>query len=677
MQPDTVVVTAGTSFVISGSSGDIDGHSVHGFYAHDTRFLSAFHVTVQAKPLVASGSGYLDYSVASFYSVNLGRRDLPAGSISIVRDRLVGYGMHEDISLMNHSTDTHNLRVDVTFDVDFADVFEVRRGAFHKAGHVTLEDAPDHQLCFAYRRESFVRKTLVALTGEPAIAGRVATFDITIGPKQAWKTCVTVLPVVDGPPRSLDCVELAVGPPFSAQRMGKEQPLTVLEPHDIPALEDVPELESEDPDLTVAFEAAVADLRALRMEYRPDQPILAAGLPWFMAVFGRDSIISAIQTKLLGPELMIGTLRTLASLQATTQDDFRESSPGKMPHEVRVGELSLMEQVPHSRYYGTIDATPLFLRLLLEAYQWTGDVELVRSLLPAARAAVAWMNTSGDLDGDGFLEYRRRTAKGLRNQGWKDSHDSIAFADGTMARGSIALAEVQGYAYQAKRSMASLLRLTGEKKEAARLDLEAERLKQNFLEAFWMPREGFFALALDGKKRRVDAVASNAGHLLWSGILDQEHAAAVVERLMSPEMFSGWGIRTLSTEMALYNPLSYHNGSVWPHDNSLIVRGMARYGFHEEARQVATSLVEASARFPNHRLPELFAGYPRRQHSFPVPYPAANVPQAWSSGAVIYIVETLLGVRLQGEKLHTTPHAERWAGLRLRGVPFRGMSLEL
>jgi glycogen debranching enzyme len=677
MQPDKVVVAAGTRFIISGGSGDIDAGALHGYYAFDTRFLSSFHVTLAGKPLLATGSGQLDHSVARFYSLNPDARGLPAGTISVARDRYVAQGMHEDINLINYSTEARTVRLDLRFDVDFADVFEVRRAVFHKAGRVTLQRRPECDFTFVYRRGDFERKTQIMLTGEPTIHGRIATFEVTLAPKEQWKTCVTVMPVVDEPLPPMDCVEHIVGSPFDASSVGLVDQSVAFHPGRVRPLDQVPTLEAVDSDLISAYEATIEDLRSLRMEYLPDEPILAAGLPWFMAVFGRDSIISAIQTKLLGPELMIGTLRTLASLQATRVDAFRDSAPGKMPHEVRVGELSVLEEVPHSRYYGTVDATPLYLRLLHEAYQWTGDIELIRSLLPPARAAIEWMDNYGDLDGDGFLEYRRRSRHGLRNQGWKDSHDSIAFARGALAQGPIALAEVQGYAYDAKNRMAALLRIVGEQREAARLDTEARALRKAFNEAFWMPEEGFFALALDGSKRQVDSIASNAGHLLWSGIVHKDRAAAVVERLMAPDMFSGWGIRTLSTEMALYNPLSYHNGSIWPHDNSLIASGMASYGFHREARVIATGLVEAAARFQDHRLPELFAGYPRRDRSFPVPYPAANAPQAWACGAVIYLIETLLNVRVLADKLETTSPADRPAGLQLHGVPFRGMRLTL
>jgi glycogen debranching enzyme len=675
MQPDTVVVTAGTRFTISGRSGDIDGKSLHGYYAFDTRFLSSFHVTVQGKPVLATGSGQLDHAVARFYSLNQGARGLPAGTISIAHDRYVAQGMHDDINLINYSTETCTVRLDLTFDVDFADLFEVRRATFHKAGHVSLQRNPGYDFSFVYRRGEFERKTLITLTGDATIHGRVASFEVTLAPKEHWKTCVTVMPVVDGPPPLMSCVEQLVGSPFAADQVG-EHALAALHAGQVLPLESVPRLEADNLDLKNAYKAAIEDLRSVRMEYLPGQPILAAGLPWFMAVFGRDSIISAIQTKLLGPELMVGTLRTLASLQATSEDPFRDSAPGKMPHEVRVGELSVLEEVPHSRYYGTVDATPLYIRLLHEAYQWTGDLELLRALLPTAKAAIDWMDNYGDLDGDGFLEYRRRTRHGLRNQGWKDSHDAIAFADGTLAQGAIALAEVQGYAYDAKRRMAALLRITGERQEASRLEAEAKSMREAFNGAFWMPKEGYFALALDGAKRQVDGIASNAGHLLWSGILDRDRAAAVVERLMAPDMFSGWGVRTLSTEMALYNPLSYHNGSIWPHDNSLIASGMAAYGFESEARLIATALVDASVRFQGSHLPELFGGYPRHEHSFPVPYPAANAPQAWACGAVIYFVETLLGAHVRGETLEMRPPSDRLTNLHLQGVPFRGVRLD-
>lgn len=675
MDPETIVITADTRFVISARGGDIDPRSVHGFYAYDTRFLSALQVNLQGQPLVLTGSGHLDHSTASFYLVNSVLPGFAHGSVSVVRDRYVGIGLHEDIHLANHSSHAQSVHIDITFDADFADIFEVRRGEFEKSGTVTQESRDGFDLCFLYRRGEFERRTVVSLTGEPLLQGTTASFDVTLEPGGHWKTCIEVLPVTDEPPAAMPCIESLVGSPFDPAVAYEPAPARPVEPVQSMPLVEVPRLQTQDSDLQAAYDSAIADLRSLRMEYVAGLPILAAGLPWFIAVFGRDSIISAIQTKLLGPELMIGTLKTLAELQATETNAFRDSAPGKIPHEIRVGELSVLGDMPHARYYGTVDATPLFLRLLHEAYLWTGDLELVRSLLPAARAAMGWIQNDADQDGDGFLEYQRLTPSGLRNQGWKDSDDSIAFADGRQAEGAIALAEVQGYAFDAMRSMATLLRLLGEAAEADELERRAETLRQAFVDAFWMPAEGYFAMALDGQKRAVDGIASNPGHLLWSGIVGPEHAAAIVERLMAPDMFSGWGIRTLSTRMVLYDPLSYHNGSVWPHENSLIAAGMARYGFYKEAERVAAGLVEAASRFPDYRLPELFAGYPRRANAFPVPYPAANIPQAWACGAVVYLLEALVGLRVRDGKLER--EGSQGAGLRLNGVPFRGMHLEL
>jgi glycogen debranching enzyme len=672
MLTDQVSLTAGSVFVVSDRNGDIHPGTTEGLYASDTRFLSAFSLLVQGEDTCAVGADRLNHSMASFYITPQGIQYLPTPSMSIVRDRYVDLGLHEDINVVNYATQPRTVHLELTFDADFADVFEVRLGRFRKAGQVTVEEREGQHLCLTYQRESFHRETWISFSEKPLIRGKTAIFDIVLQPKEVWKTCVTVLPVTETAPPPMKCVATILGTPFGLYRYQEKPSLNALtQGQDQQLLERVPTLQTDHEGLRLVYHQAIADLSFLLMEYLPGHRILAAGLPWFMAVFGRDSIISALQTKLLGPELMLGTLHTLASLQAVVQDDFRESDPGKIPHEVRGGELSVLEEVPHSRYYGTIDATPLFLVLLHEAYQWTGDIDVLRQLLPAAEAALQWIDRYGDLDGDGFLEYKCRTRRGLRNQGWKDSSDSISFADGTLATGPIALAEVQGYVYDAKRKMAQLYRVLGDTTKADQLEHQAEQLKAQFNEAFWMPEQGYFALALNGRKHRVNSIASNAGQCLWSGIIDSEKASQVVERLMAPDMFSGWGIRTLSTEMSQYNPLSYHNGSVWPHDTSLIAAGMGRYGFAKEAREVALALIDAAVAFPEHRLPELFAGYPRRELSFPVPYPSANCPQAWASGAVIYLLETLLRVLPVGERLLQEAQSEGLS-MSLAGVTYRG-----
>ncbi len=676
MSADSVVITSGVVFAVSSRSGDIHPRTPEGFYAYDTRFLSRFHLSIEGQEPVSVGAASFDHSMASFYASSRGTRNLPAGTISIVRDRYVSHGLHEDISLVNHSSETRKFLLELAFDADFADVFEVRLGPARKVGRTTFEYRQGKQLRLGYRRGSFSRETQIVFSSEPIMRGKTAVFQVTLPPKGIWKTCVTIFPVLESPPEPMECAQAVLGSPFGPYRRQEPLPPRVLKRKEAgEPLVDVPRLETEYIGLQQAYQQAIADLRALLIEQEDGHHILAAGLPWYMAVFGRDSIISAIQTKLLGPELMIGTLHTLVSFQATVRDDFRDAQPGKIPHEARKGELSVLELVPHSSYYGSVDATPLFLILLWEAYQWTGDVDLLRRFLPAAEAALQWIDRYGDVDQDGFVEYQRRKRTGQRNQGWKDSTDAISFADGSLAAGPIALVEVQGYVYDAKRKMAEVYRLLGNPSKARKLDRAAQRLWDHFNEAFWMEDKGYYAMALDGRKRQVDSIASNPGHCLWSGIISPDKAPRVVEQLMAADMFSGWGIRTLSTEMARYNPLSYHNGSVWPHDNSIIAAGFFRYGFTKEAAEVAFAILDAAA-FSDHRLPELFAGYPRRGHSFPVPYPGANVPQAWASGAAVYLLETLLGAIPAGDRLLLEAVRER-PPISLSGVRYRGNRLVL
>jgi glycogen debranching enzyme len=681
MDNETIVVTSGTVFAVSSRNGDIYpkgiGGAPQGLYAFDTRFLSKLILTIDGRQDLPVGASPLNHSIASFYSVTRGTRNSRAGAVSIVRDRYVSHGFHEDISLINHSHRSRKLRLEIAFDADFADVFEVRLGTVTKAGKVTVEKREGQHICLVYQHSQFHRETWINFSSDPQIVGKTAIFDINLEPKATWKTCVSILPVADIPPPAMTCLQEVVGSPFGACKRESSMPLQRLTEKGVSGpLREVPRLETNHLGLKQAYNQAVMDIQALMIKQESGHYILAAGIPWFVAIFGRDSIISALQTKLLGPELMVGTIHTLASLQAVTVDRFRDAEPGKIPHEVRKGELSFFEQVPHTRYYGSVDATPLFLILLWEAYQWTGDKSLLDRFLPPAEAALQWINKWGDLDGDGFIEYRRQSAKGLRNQGWKDSHDSINFANGKLAEGAIALAEVQGYVYDAKMKMAEIFRILGNPAKAQKLETEALKLRKQFNDAFWMPDKGFYAMALDGRKRQVDSISSNPGHCLWSGIIDEDKASQVVARLTAPDMFSGWGIRTLSSDMARYNPLSYHNGSVWPHDNSLIAAGMHRYGFIKETHEVIFAMLDAASAFPTHRLPELFAGYTRRECSFPVPDPMANSPQAWASGAVPYMLETLLGVTPVGDRLMLEA-PRNGSTITLDGVNYRGYRFTL
>jgi glycogen debranching enzyme len=399
----------------------------------------------------------------------------------------------------------------------------------------------------------------------------------------------------------------------------------------------------------------------------------AAGLPWFMTVFGRDSLITSFQALPFTPELAETTLRVLSRYQGTKVDDFRDEEPGKILHEIRFGELTHFDERPHSPYYGTADATPLFLVLLDEYERWTGDTRLVRELEPNARAALQWIDEHGDRDGDGYVEYERRnTETGLENQCWKDSWDSIRYADGRVAKGPIATCEIQGYVYDAKVRTARLAReIWNDQDLAARLDYEAAELRDRFNRDFWLADRNYFALALDGKKRPVDAITSNAGHLLWSGIADDDKAEAVAQHLVGDTLFSGWGVRTMAEGEGGYNPIRYHNGTVWPHDNSLIAAGLARYGYRAEAARVAFATLEAATYF-RYRLPEVFAGYRRRRTSFPVEYPTASSPQAWATGAPLLCLRVLLGLEPEADDLHVNPVLpERIERIELLEIPGR------
>lgn len=672
-----IAVIEGNTFILSDSLGEVVVGTPHGVYHADTRFLSGYTMELNGQTPLLLGSGNVTPSSASFYATNPASPELPQGSLSIVRDRFVSRGVHDDIAVVNHSSTPLEVTLAFAFSADFADVFEVRGGNIAKAGTVTLERVNGHDLAFAYRRAEFVRSTSISFSQAPDIEGNRAIFRFVLAPKEEWRTCISICPKLDK--------RLAFVPCDSAPQNGDgASPLSytftdMARNSNFGAddfVQKAPTLFTDDARLRFAYDRAIKDMAGLRLAIDGGYQLPVAGLPWYMAIFGRDSIITALQTMLLGPELAIGTLRTLARYQSRRADPFRDEEPGKIPHEIRFGELASLGEIPHSRYYGTADATPLFIILLSEAYRWTGDIELVRSLALNLEAALRWVDEHGDMDGDGFVEYARKSLHGLVNQGWKDSPDSICFANGNLAEPPIALAEVQGYVFDAKMRAAELFDLLGDATRASELRSQAGKLKRSFNDAFWMPEEGFFAVALDGDKRRVDSVTSNPGHCLWSGIVDEDKAKTVVERLMAEDMFGGWGIRTMSAKMEAYNPLSYHNGSVWPHDNSLIAAGFMRYGFGEEAAAVVNALLDASANFPHHRLPELFSGFARRQQGFPVEYLGANSPQAWASGGVILMLQTLLGVTPAGDKLAiSTPDSAPM--IRLAGVQFRGKRVDL
>jgi glycogen debranching enzyme len=659
---ETVSVLDGNTFLVTDRRGDIEATSSEplGLFSADTRYLSKWILTVNGvRPSVLSIENLQYYEVQHFLVPSTGTVYVNS-FLSVIRRQMVMEGFVERLSILNHSADTVSLEVRISLDADFADLFEVK-DVLKKKGELSRRVA-DGTLVLGYRRGDFVRETRVHSEVPPKIDPEGLSYSVVIPGHGEWSTKI----VVEG---SMTLGGLAPkGREHDPEEIGKKRRKDVEH-----WMRGAPRLSSSWRSLERTYERSLSDLAALRF-YPPlalGAALPAAGLPWFMAFFGRDSLLTSFQALPFTPELARTTLVMLASFQGLTVDPFRDEEPGKILHEIRYGEMTAFEERPHSPYYGAADSTPLFLVLLDEYERWTGDRETVRGLEFAARAALEWIDRWGDRDGDGYVEYEYRNPQtGLVNQCWKDSWDSIKFADGTLAKLPRATCEIQGYVYDAKMRCARLAReVWNDPGLAARLEDEAARLKERFNRDFWVEDGSYFALALDGDKRRVDSLTSNIGHLLWSGIADAEKAEPCVRHLLGPRLFSGWGVRTMADGDAAYNPIGYHVGTVWPHDNSFIAWGLRRYGYRTEAARIALSILEAADFFQG-RLPEAFAGYPRSMTGFPVEYPTACSPQAWSTGAPLLLLRTLLGLDPIGGRLLVDPAMpESIANVELTGIP--------
>src|SRR3954470_24620482 len=664
-----LTILEGSTFCICDERGDLNA-STHGLFASDTRFLSRFTLTVNgAAPLLLT-SGKVEYFSAAFYLRNPVADGLEQDQLAITRERFVGDGMQERIMLQNLSG--RLMEVDVALETgnDFADIFAVKHHDFALGDPARAEPLPPLAPAEA---DSASGQLVLSDTTSPAttqlvfsdlgdVDGGTVRWRVTLGPHERWEVRVDVVVSLDGD---------RIHPDVAARRFGEE----LARVRDSLAAWQlrVPHLRATWEDLGQAYSRSVADLASLRMRgaQHGTAKLPAAGMPWFMTVFGRDTIITCLQTLLFGPDLARGALEALAELQATEDDPSIDAEPGKIVHELRRGKAAVNW---FSAYYGTLDATPLYLILLSETWRWTDDATLVRSLREPALRALEWIDHYGDRDGDGFVEYERRTPTGLENQSWKDSWDSQRFSDGTLARTPIAPCEVQGYVYDAKLRMAELAREVWRERELAeRLEREAAELQERFDQAFWVPeRGGYYALALDGDKRPVDSLCSNIGHLLWSGIVPPARLQAVVDALMGDDLWSGWGVRTMSSADMGFNPISYHNGSVWPHDNSLIAAGLARAGRREEALRIVRRIIGVGRQF-EYQLPEVFAGFRRAATSFPIPDPTAARPQAWAAGTPVLLLQTLLGLEPDRRRQALVSRAQgdlpSWAGtMRLTGV---------
>ncbi|MCA1683325.1 MAG: amylo-alpha-1,6-glucosidase, partial [Actinobacteria bacterium] len=556
--------------------------------------------------------------------------------------------------------------LELRFGADFADILECKQKP-DKRGRSSIE-VEDRAATLVYERDRFRRETLIAFSAPCRLERGCAVFELELEPHASWKTCIDVTPVVEDRQRT---------PRKSCDEFGRAEPKMPETLNEW--LDEAPALDAEADHLLHTYRTSLLDLAALRFKPRHEESLFppAAGLPWFMALFGRDSLITGYEALPFKPALAEAALRALAPLQAREFDDFHDAEPGKIPHELRYGELTVLGERPHDPYYGSHDATPLFLIVLDEYERWTGDIALVRKLEPTARRALAWLEGAGDLDGDGYLEYRSRSESGLQNHCWKDSDDAIRFADGRCAAGPIATCELQGYAYDARRRAARLAReVWGDKTLAERLQRDAAALRERFDRDFWIEERGHYAFALDGEKRQVDALTSNIGHLLWSGIVPEGRARKVIDRLLGEDMFTGWGLRTLSASGAAYNPLGYHLGTIWPHDTAIAAEGIRRYGRHEEAIRIARGLAEAAEAFA-HRLPECFAGFPRDGAHTPIEYTRASRPQAFAAAAPLLLLRTLLGLDVVDGEVRSEPYPSSTLGhVGLRGIAARGKRFE-
>jgi glycogen debranching enzyme len=669
--PPVLTINQGTIFMVTDERGEIDFGSEQGVFGGDTRLVSDYKLYVNGIPWTLLTSATIEYDSMRIELTNPALTtdigDLKAQQVGLTIKRRVAQGIHEDLDVVSYADCPVHFQLEIALRSDFADIFEVRQHQFVRRGNTHTEwHENSGELRTTYTNGDFHRGLAFQLVNADSRAqfanGRVV-FDIALQPGQSWHSCA-----------------------YYHLDDGREQRATSIHHHpDQPIRDDLGSLQAEwqavatrlssaNEDVYRAFTQSVEDMGALRMHEQDlarNVWLPAAGVPWYVALFGRDSLIASLQNMLVSAPFARGALQRLADYQATAIDDWRDAEPGKIPHELRVGELAFLHKVPHTPYYGTADATLLYPIVLHEAWKWTGDEALIRTHLETARRCLAWADNYGDIDADGFQEYRTRSNQGYENMGWKDSGDAVVYPDGSQVRQPKGLVELQGYTFDAKMRMAEIFEAVGEQDHAAELRIAAARLRQQFEDAFWCDDLGFYAFGLDPHKQPIKTLASNVGHCLWSGLPSPDRAAQVVHRFLEPDFWSGWGIRTLPSSHPAYNPYSYHRGSVWPHDNALIALGFKRYGFADECARVARDLFEAASYFEGYRLPELYAGLPRQPGSFPVQYLGANIPQAWAAGSVFQLMQGILGLRGDAplKRLYVQPTLPHW----LRDVQLQGL----
>ncbi|MDQ6660116.1 MAG: amylo-alpha-1,6-glucosidase [Chloroflexota bacterium] len=666
--PPGITISQGRTFMVTDQGGEIKPQTDEGVYAIDTRFISYYRFFINQEPWVLINSSQLTFYSVRFYLTNpkiiTEQGDLEPNTIGLTVERTVEDGIHEDFYVTNYTGKKINFSLELALRSDFADIFEVREKRLTRRGSMFTEwNQEKRSLRTAYNHKDFHRAVTYQIpnTDVPvAYANGRIFFEIELEAGQQWQTCGEL---------SMEYGKQVMIPAYGHRTPEQqEEPLSKLDKLQEEWIKTSSTLLTPNEHVYHIYRQAVEDMGALRiydLDVSDEEWVPAAGVPWFVTLFGRDSLIVSLQNMSISTGFARGALKRLAEHQATERDDYRDAQPGKILHEMRVGELAHFCSIPHTPYYGTADATILYLLVLSETYRWTGDVNLLKEYREIAEKCLEWIDHSGDLDGDGFQEYKTFSSLGYENVGWKDAGDAVVYADGSQVKQPKGLCELQGYVYDAKVRMAEVFQALGDEPRAASLLQQAEELKQKFNATFWMEDEGCFAFGLDPQKKLITSISSNAGHCLWSGIADQDKAERTVRRLLQDDMWSGWGIRTISSKNPAYNPFSYHLGSVWPHDNGIIAAGFKRYNMANEANQVIRGIFDAARRFEAYRLPEIFAGLPRqgKTRDFPALYPpGANIPQAWASASIFQMVQTLLGLRADApsKQLYVNPTLPTW-----------------
>ena len=662
----TITINQGSMFMVTDQRGEIDPESEQGVFADDTRFVSFLQIYLNGARWQLLSSSAVSYYASRYYFTNPAvateQGDIRRQVLGLRITRAIGDGIHEDLDITNYALYPVRFILEVGIRADFADLFEVKSHSFIRRGRVTTRwDEAEGELVNAYVNEDFKRRLVYKIRREsspPQYSNGRITFEVALQPGESWHTCAFYI-LAEGdhvrePVYACDAVQ------------GSDTKLDHLQA-EWRAL--ATGLTSANEDVYRSYTQSVEDMGALRiydLDFDTDVWLPAAGVPWFVTLFGRDSLIVSLQNMMVHAPFALGALKKLAEYQAEDQDDQRDAQPGKILHELRFGELAHFKRIPHTPYYGTADATILYLITLHETWKWLGDPVILSEYRQVALKCLEWIDRYGDLDGDGFQEYQSLASAGYgigyENVGWKDSDEAVVYPDGSQVKQPKALCELQGYVFDAKLRMAEVFDALGETGRAADLREQALELQRRFDEAFWMEEEGFIAFGLDPEKRPIRTIASNAGHCLWSGIVRPERAERIVRRFFEEDMWSGWGIRTLSSKNPAFNPFEYQIGSIWPHDNGIIAMGFKRYGFHEEASRVARDIFEAASFFDSYRLPELYAGLSREPGTFPVQYLGANIPQAWAAGCVFHLLQAILGLQANAPagRLYVAPTLPRW-----------------